>query len=53
MKDAPDIAQKELPCLSGTYYIAVNYYDHLGRRSKYEIFSGLGFKPGPLISKIS
>lgn len=37
-KDVPGIAKTTLSFPSGTYDIAVNYYDHLGGKSKYEIF---------------
>ena len=37
-KDAPGVAKSTLNFPSGTYDIAVNYYDHLGGKSKYEIF---------------
>ena len=53
--DAPATAQKELSYLSGTYDIAVNYYDHLGGRSKYEIFLGeksIGAWTGDLEDKL-
>ena len=36
--DAPGTAKATLNYPSGTYDIAVNYYDHIGGRSKYEIF---------------
>ncbi|KAJ5610660.1 hypothetical protein N7510_007379 [Penicillium lagena] len=38
----PGTAQKELSFPTGIYDIAVNYYDHLGGRSKYEIFLNKG-----------
>ena len=37
-KDEPGTAETALHFQSGLYDIAVNYYDHLGGRSKYEIF---------------
>jgi alpha-glucuronidase len=37
-KDTSGIAKIALDYPSGTYDIAVNYYDHLGGRSRYEIF---------------
>lgn len=48
-------AQKELSFPSGVYDIAVNYYDHLGGRSKYEIFLGdksIGTWKGDLEDKL-
>lgn len=35
--DAPGTAKAKLSYRSGTYDIAVNYYDHIGGRSKYEL----------------
>ena len=49
------IAQKELNFPSGVYDIAVNYYDHLGGRSKYEIFlrdKSIGTWKGDLEDKL-
>ena len=37
-KDAPGTLKTALDYPSGTYDIAVNYYDHLGGRSQYELF---------------
>lgn len=36
--DAPGIATATLNYPAGTYNVAVNYFDHLGGKSKYEIF---------------
>jgi alpha-glucuronidase len=36
--DTPGTATARLNYPDGTYNVAVNYYDHLGGRSKYEIF---------------
>ncbi|CAL5873596.1 uncharacterized protein PFLUO_LOCUS7877 [Penicillium psychrofluorescens] len=51
----PGTAQKELSFPTGIYDIAVNYYDHLGGRSKYEIFlneGSIGFWTGDLQDKL-
>lgn len=37
---ASGTAQKELTFPTGTYDIAINYFDHLGGRAKYELFLG-------------
>ncbi|KAJ5379656.1 uncharacterized protein N7496_002084 [Penicillium cataractarum] len=53
--EAPGTAQKELAFPSGTYDIAVNYFDHLGGRAKYEVFLGeklIGTWTGDLEDKL-
>jgi alpha-glucuronidase len=54
-KDAPGRAKIALNYPSGTYDIAVNYYDHLGGRSQYEIFlnkKSIGSWKGDLEDKL-
>ncbi|KAJ5109433.1 hypothetical protein N7456_006108 [Penicillium angulare] len=51
----PGTAKAEVPFPSGTYDIAVNYFDHLGGVSKYEIFLNdqcVGKWSGDLPSKL-
>jgi alpha-glucuronidase len=54
-KDTPGAAKIVLNFPSSTYDVAVNYFDHLGGRSKYEIFlngKSIGTWKGDLEDKL-